>query len=83
MYLSVKILYKFANFLLLCFARDEGFFGFYKGLTPNLLRVVPACAITFVVYEHTSHYLLERRKAKEKTEANEKKDHSQVPSTKT
>ncbi|XP_041360898.1 mitochondrial folate transporter/carrier-like isoform X2 [Gigantopelta aegis] len=25
--------------------------GFYKGLIPNLLRVTPACAITFLVYE--------------------------------
>ncbi|XP_064652707.1 solute carrier family 25 member 32-like [Lineus longissimus] len=25
--------------------------GFYKGLFPNLLRVTPACCITFVVYE--------------------------------
>lgn len=31
--------------------RHEGVRGFYKGLAPNLLRVVPATAITFVVYE--------------------------------
>ncbi|KAA0197008.1 Mitochondrial folate transporter/carrier, partial [Fasciolopsis buskii] len=30
----------------------EGFLGFYKGIVPNLLRVVPACAITFVIYEY-------------------------------
>ena len=29
----------------------EGVKGFYKGLSPNLLRVVPATMITFVVYE--------------------------------
>ncbi|CAG0916847.1 unnamed protein product [Notodromas monacha] len=29
----------------------EGFVGFYKGLVPNLLRVTPATAITFFVYE--------------------------------
>merc|ERR1719400_1965257 len=28
----------------------EGVKGFYKGLSPNLLRVVPATMITFVVY---------------------------------
>lgn len=31
--------------------RNESFRGFYKGLGPSLLRVVPASAITFVVYE--------------------------------
>ena len=29
----------------------EGIGGFYKGLVPALCRVVPACCITFVVYE--------------------------------
>ncbi|XP_075585469.1 solute carrier family 25 member 32 isoform X2 [Dermatophagoides farinae] len=38
--------------------RLEGAKGFYKGIVPNLLRVTPACAITFVVYENTSHLLL-------------------------
>jgi len=41
--------------------RGEGFGGFYKGLVPNLLRVVPATMITFVVYENLSHFLLNRR----------------------
>ncbi|CAH8438549.1 unnamed protein product [Dicrocoelium dendriticum] len=31
----------------------EGLVGFYKGVVPNLLRVTPACAITFVLYECT------------------------------
>lgn len=39
--------------------RFEGIVGFYKGLLPNLLRVTPATAITFVVYEHVSHFLLD------------------------
>ncbi|XP_023343345.1 mitochondrial folate transporter/carrier [Eurytemora carolleeae] len=38
----------------------EGLTGFYKGLIPNLLRVVPATMITFVVYENVSHHLLNR-----------------------
>lgn len=38
--------------------RGEGWKGFYKGLMPNLLRVTPACCITFVVYEKISHALL-------------------------
>ncbi|XP_074308925.1 folate transporter 1, chloroplastic isoform X1 [Silene latifolia] len=33
-------------------ARYEGFRGFYKGITANLLKNVPASAVTFVVYEN-------------------------------
>jgi hypothetical protein len=29
----------------------EGVHGFYKGLLPNLLKVVPAASITYLVYE--------------------------------
>ncbi|XP_021949231.1 mitochondrial folate transporter/carrier [Folsomia candida] len=42
--------------------RNEGLRGYYKGLLPNLIRVVPATAITFVVYEETSTYLKSLRK---------------------
>nr|GMC71689.1 calcium-binding mitochondrial carrier protein SCaMC-2-B-like [Ipomoea batatas] len=31
--------------------RHEGLRGFYKGLFPNLLKVVPAASITYLVYE--------------------------------
>jgi len=31
--------------------KREGIGGFYKGMVPALCRVVPACCITFVVYE--------------------------------
>ena len=31
--------------------RNEGFGGFFKGLKVNLVRVIPATAITFTVYE--------------------------------
>ncbi|KAF8763643.1 Mitochondrial folate transporter/carrier like protein [Argiope bruennichi] len=41
--------------------RYEGIKGYYKGIVPNMLRVVPATAITFVVYETTSHFLLHRK----------------------
>ncbi|KAF5732255.1 Mitochondrial substrate carrier family protein isoform 1 [Tripterygium wilfordii] len=30
---------------------NEGYRGFYKGLFPNLLKVVPAASITYMVYE--------------------------------
>lgn len=33
--------------------RQEGFYGFFKGSIPNALRVAPASAVTFVVYEET------------------------------
>jgi len=32
--------------------------GFYKGIGPNLLRVVPATIITFAVFENLSSYLI-------------------------
>ncbi|KAH0936638.1 hypothetical protein HID58_004099 [Brassica napus] len=31
--------------------RGEGLRGFYRGLLPNLLKVVPAASITYIVYE--------------------------------
>jgi len=38
----------------------EGLKGFYKGMFPSLLRVTPACCITFLVYENISHFLLSK-----------------------
>lgn len=31
--------------------RGEGVQGFFRGLTPNVARVVPSSAITFLAYE--------------------------------
>ncbi|XP_056330895.1 solute carrier family 25 member 32b [Danio aesculapii] len=42
--------------------RNEGLLGFYKGMVPNLIRVTPACCITFVVYENVSRRLLDQNK---------------------
>lgn len=42
-----------------CF-RYEGAKGFYKGLSVNLIRVIPATMITFGVYENVSCYLFAR-----------------------
>ncbi|KAK2844158.1 hypothetical protein Q5P01_010817 [Channa striata] len=42
--------------------RNEGGFGFYKGIIPNVIRVTPACCITFVVYENVSSFLLRQNK---------------------
>jgi solute carrier family 25 (mitochondrial folate transporter), member 32 len=32
--------------------RQDGLLGFYRGLGPNLLRVVPSTCVTFLVYEN-------------------------------
>jgi solute carrier family 25 (mitochondrial folate transporter), member 32 len=32
--------------------RQDGIWGFYRGLGPNLLRVVPSTCVTFLVYEN-------------------------------
>jgi len=37
--------------------RREGVPGLYKGLVPNVLRVMPSSAITFVVYENVIRML--------------------------
>ena len=37
--------------------KNEGWRGFFKGIVPNLIRVTPACCITFVCYENVMHYL--------------------------
>ncbi|XP_020251396.1 calcium-binding mitochondrial carrier protein SCaMC-1-like [Asparagus officinalis] len=31
--------------------QHEGFIGFYKGIFPNLLKVVPSASITYLIYE--------------------------------
>lgn len=36
---------------------QEGIAGFYKGLGPNLLRVLPSTWVTFLVYENTKLFM--------------------------
>lgn len=31
--------------------QHEGFSGFYKGIFPNMLKVVPSASITYLIYE--------------------------------
>ncbi|KAJ3554616.1 hypothetical protein NM688_g3014 [Phlebia brevispora] len=38
---------------------ESGFAGLFKGLTPSLLRSIPAAASTFAAFEITREYLLE------------------------
>ncbi|KAH9533779.1 hypothetical protein CY35_18G070400 [Sphagnum magellanicum] len=40
--------------------RYEGFRGLYKGIIPNLLRVVPSSSLTFLIYESVLKYLKSR-----------------------
>jgi solute carrier family 25 folate transporter 32 len=37
--------------------REEGLRGFYRGLMPGVVRVLPATWVTFLVYENVKHYL--------------------------
>jgi solute carrier family 25 folate transporter 32 len=37
--------------------QHDGLIGFYRGLSANILRVLPGTCITFVVYETVSKYL--------------------------
>ncbi|KAL8371706.1 hypothetical protein RB595_001490 [Gaeumannomyces hyphopodioides] len=37
--------------------REEGPRGFYRGLVPGVVRVLPATWVTFLVYENAKHYL--------------------------
>lgn len=49
--------------IIIIFCRFEGVRGFYKGITANLLKNVPASAVTFVVYENVLKvFKLTRRK---------------------
>ncbi|SLM35754.1 mitochondrial folate carrier protein [Lasallia pustulata] len=49
--------YRSARDVVLQVRRQEGWGGFYKGLGPNLLRVVPSTCVTFLVYENARYYL--------------------------
>ncbi|WKY15022.1 hypothetical protein Q1695_000495 [Nippostrongylus brasiliensis] len=37
--------------------RNEGFFGLYRGIAPNFMKVIPAVSISYVVYEHVRKQL--------------------------
>lgn len=50
-------MYKGARDVITQVSRQEGIRGFYKGLGPNLLRVMPSTWTTFLVYESTKLYL--------------------------
>jgi solute carrier family 25 folate transporter 32 len=37
--------------------REEGVRGFYRGMMPGVVRVLPATWVTFLVYENVKYYL--------------------------
>jgi solute carrier family 25 folate transporter 32 len=37
--------------------REDGFRGFYRGLGPNIVKVLPSTWATFLVYENVKYYL--------------------------
>ncbi|XP_065067582.1 mitochondrial adenyl nucleotide antiporter SLC25A24-like [Rhopilema esculentum] len=37
--------------------KENGFFGLYRGLTPNIMKVAPAVSIGYVVYEQLKKWL--------------------------
>lgn len=37
--------------------RKEGGFALYNGLTPTVLRTIPATSVLFLVYEYTKKFL--------------------------
>ncbi|KAI0201109.1 mitochondrial folate carrier protein [Astrocystis sublimbata] len=37
--------------------KEEGLRGFYRGIIPGVVRVMPATWVTFLVYENTKYYL--------------------------
>ncbi|RKP11266.1 mitochondrial carrier domain-containing protein [Piptocephalis cylindrospora] len=39
--------------------KSEGLIGFYKGMFPNIVRVLPGTCITFLVYEQCTRYFRE------------------------
>ncbi|VDN02680.1 unnamed protein product [Thelazia callipaeda] len=40
-----------------CIWKNDGVSGFYRGLTPNLIKAIPAVAISYFVYEHVRNWL--------------------------
>lgn len=54
---DAQLLYRGAVDVIAQIWAREGLSGFYKGLGPNLFRVLPSTWVTFLVYENTKVYL--------------------------
>lgn len=53
--------YRSLRDVLVQMARGEGVVGFYKGLVPTLIRVLPTTCVVFVTYENCRYYLRRQR----------------------
>ena len=51
------LLYRNARDVIAQTWQKEGLAGFYKGLGPNMIRVLPSTWVTFLVYEKSKQYL--------------------------
>lgn len=40
------------NLMVKKIVEKEGFFGLYRGILPNFMKVIPAVSISYVVYEY-------------------------------
>lgn len=40
------------NLMVKRIVEKEGFFGLYRGILPNFMKVIPAVSISYVVYEY-------------------------------
>lgn len=40
------------NLMVKKIVENEGFFGLYRGILPNFMKVIPAVSISYVVYEY-------------------------------
>ncbi|PWN26676.1 mitochondrial carrier [Jaminaea rosea] len=54
--------------------RNEGLSAFYKGMSANLVRILPATCVTFVVYENVSWTLKRAADSRRRAEAGEATD---------
>lgn len=45
------------NLMVKKIVEKEGFFGLYRGILPNFMKVIPAVSISYVVYEYMRYGL--------------------------
>lgn len=51
------VIEKTMSYLIVETFQTEGLLGFYRGILPNFLKVVPAVSISYVVYENCKRML--------------------------
>lgn len=58
-----RVVYKNMLHALICILEQEGVVGWYKGLGPSCLKLVPAAGISFMCYEACKKILVENNKS--------------------